>query len=1267
MNLNAQGKYVEAGPLLRNALDINRKVLGDDHPATATSYNNVAGNLKARGKYAEAAPLFQKALDINRKVLGEEHANTANSYNNVAGNLKSQGKYAEAGPLYQKALDIKLKALGEEHPDTAVGYSGVGMNLNAQGKYVEAGPLLRKALDINRKVLGDDHPATATSYNNVAFNLHAQGKFADGRPLFQKALDIRRKVLGEDHPDTATSYNNVASNLNAQGKFAEAEPLFRKALDICREILGEDHPDTAASYNSVASNLDDQGKFAEAEPLFRKALDINRKVLGEDHPDTAMCYNNAAENLNAQGKHAKAGHLHQRALDINRKFLGEDHPATAMSYNNVAMNLNAQGKYVEAGPLLQKALDINRKFLGEDHPTTATSYNNIAFHLDAQGKFAQAGPLYQKALDIRRRILGEDHPTTATSYINVAFNLNAQGKYVEAGPLLQKALDINRKFLGEDHPTTATCYNNLAFNLDAQGKFAQAGPLYQKALDINRKFLGEDHPTTAMSHNNVAMYLSAQGKYLEAGPFLQKALDIRRKFLGEDHPDTAQSYHNLAGHLGSQGKYVEAVPFVQKALDIRRKHLGEDHPTTAMSYNNVAMYLSAQGKYVEALAALDQAASVFDMARLDVGARGLERAVYSAERPSYAFLAAARGRAGRAREAWNALEADLGRGLLEEMSGRYPIPLTAAEQRARDEALARRAPVATRILALVSRPQRSPAENQELQNLIDERRRVEQELGELAAMVNRRQVATLEQLQKTLPADAAFVAWVDAADKSGAFQEHWGCVVRSQGEPHWQRLPGSSPEQKWTKDDSKLPSQFRAALAGSATAVEIEGLAQKLYAQRLAPLQAHLAGVKQLFIAPVWQMASIPIEALTDEFTVSYAASGTFLARLKGRDRLRSDGVLAIGDPEFPPEKDAPQPTALPPNGILITQVVPMGNAASARLLAGDVIVSYAGTDLKTVEDLDKVLAANANAKSVVVKVWREGQKEPAERELAGGRLGVGVAKEPAREAITARRETDRMIAKVNRGGKYHELAGTQVEITRLAGLFDPKQVTTLTRAEASEQKLDEMRKADKLKLYRYVHFATHGEANNFRSFDSALILTPPEKVPEPLANEPWLDGRLTAAEVLEYWRLDAELVTLSACESALGRHGGGDGLLGFTQAFLLAGSRSVCLSLWQVDDTATALLMDRFYRNLLGKREDGAKPMGKAVALHEAKQWLRNLTSTEALERFGNLTNGVVRSEQPLRKQMKPVPIPKDAGKDHKPYAHPHYWAAFILIGDPE
>jgi CHAT domain-containing protein len=197
-------------------------------------------------------------------------------------------------------------------------------------------------------------------------------------------------------------------------------------------------------------------------------------------------------------------------------------------------------------------------------------------------------------------------------------------------------------------------------------------------------------------------------------------------------------------------------------------------------------------------------------------------------------------------------------------------------------------------------------------------------------------------------------------------------------------------------------------------------------------------------------------------------------------------------------------------------------------------------------------------------------------------------------------------------------------------------------------------------------HLATHGKANNVSAFGRVNIKADSERLPEVRVGEPYLDGRLTAGEVLEYWKLDAELVTLSACESGLGRRGGGDGLLGFAQSFLMTGSRSVCLTLWQVDDTATVLLMDRFYRNLLGKGA-GGKALGKAAALREAKQWLRNVTAGEALKRLGTLTKGIVRGERPAREEMQAVPQPKNASTDYRPYAHPRYWAAFILIGDPE
>ena len=95
-----------------------------------------------------------------------------------------------------------------------------------------------------------------------------------------------------------------------------------------------------------------------------------------------------------------------------------------------------------------------------------------------------------------------------------------------------------------------------------------------------------------------------------------------------------------------------------------------------------------------------------------------------------------------------------------------------------------------------------------------------------------------------------------------------------------------------------------------------------------------------------------------------------------------------------------------------------------------------------------------------------------------------------------------------------------------------------------------------------------------------------------------------------------------------------------------------MCLSLWKVDDTATSLLMQRFYRNLLGMREKLNEPLPKAAALREAKAWLRNLPKEEVAV----LTRGEPRKS--LKGQAKPTPTRFD---------HPYYWAAFVLVGDPD
>ena len=92
----------------------------------------------------------------------------------------------------------------------------------------------------------------------------------------------------------------------------------------------------------------------------------------------------------------------------------------------------------------------------------------------------------------------------------------------------------------------------------------------------------------------------------------------------------------------------------------------------------------------------------------------------------------------------------------------------------------------------------------------------------------------------------------------------------------------------------------------------------------------------------------------------------------------------------------------------------------------------------------------------------------------------------------------------------------------------------------------------------------------------------------------------LQAWEIFERVRIDADLVTLSACESGLGKEMGGEGLIGLTRAFQYAGARSVLASLWKVEDKSTGELMKRFYGYLkAGKSKDEALRLAQIDLIH--------------------------------------------------------------------
>lgn len=180
-------------------------------------------------------------------------------------------------------------------------------------------------------------------------------------------------------------------------------------------------------------------------------------------------------------------------------------------------------------------------------------------------------------------------------------------------------------------------------------------------------------------------------------------------------------------------------------------------------------------------------------------------------------------------------------------------------------------------------------------------------------------------------------------------------------------------------------------------------------------------------------------------------------------------------------------------------------------------------------------------------------------------------------------------------GGHLGRLRFSHVEAESILELAGPERTFQALGFDATRDAATD----PELRRYRIVHLSTHGRIDTERPELSQLVFSRFDRRGRPRI------GPLMAHEIFEL-DLPAELVVLSACETALGQEVRGEGLVGLTQGFLSAGAAGVLVSLWQVDDRATARLMERFYRRLL----TGA---GAAEALRAAQLSLRQETGWQA------------------------------------------------------
>jgi tetratricopeptide (TPR) repeat protein len=1196
---------------------------------------------------------------------------------------------------WSDALESQVSAaLDSSAPDRALEI--VRSALDSCGGDWRANECRARGADVERErgLAEGDGAALARARENdrKAFEHFQKGEFSAAIPLLESNYATRCNLLGAGSFAAANTAEALAFFLGQAGQYENSRALLCRSVAIYRDRLGIGSPQAANALNSLGVVHTHLGQFEVAERLLRAAIDRRMAVFPVASPRVVTSWHNLANLLVDRGDFSSA-------RDVYRMCLAQEQdtadPSRANTVNALAIAEAELGNMIEAESLAREALAVMRQTYGDEHPQTALLLNTLAAILNRKGDFEDAAACWRSADRVYSR-MAVGNEESAIVLLNLAGALIAAGEFDTAREVSERALAGMRGVFREPHAKIASALCGLGASLGWCGRADESLTAYREGVQQYRATLGEEHAQTAWALTELAGALLLWARadcYDECERLLATALRIRER----DGDSNTHLTRALLGDLRlRQGRVEEALALFQSSAEQVEGRsgliVGDE-----IDRSRASAYLRQCDPFLGLVLAHLEAA----------------RRAGSEDRRQAELCAAfdAQERGGGAQ-----LIALIGRGLDASSAQGQAHESLRKRRRALSEAAARVRALQTQLNARGASGQTGTAA---LEWELGEARRHElaafRELrGAVAAVSSEPSLHAMgaRELAATLDRNELFLTY------GGTGKDTVLMVLTPDGRV-------SSHFLHWADGSSVSPGSLTNAIAGLLTEARVDPgpVARSIEREKESPartmeelsaamlpeaIRDQVAHMKRVFVAADGALAGFPIELLLLGATPSQSwidmgpsvvvtpTATALAAKRQAATQRRRDGqesghaMTLVGIGDVPRSPRAPQlPESIPTDGVLVTALSPDSPAMRIGLERGDVLLSYGGQPMQTSADLRRAIdamqvppASDPSSSSahgdVTIEVWRAAAKR--EIRAPRGRLGVQLSPLTMPDAFTvfqmigqrgrvagADVASDPVLARAKR---MPELPGTGIELNaiarqfREAGIADSS-LAMLKRTAASSEAV--RRAANRP---RYLHFATHGLiADGERVGDSALLLAASD---ERTADIP---GMLRLSDLLADWggKLQGtELVVLSACQTARGRYDVGEGFVGLTWGFLYAGAESVIASLWKVDDAATLLLMNRLYENLLGNFDEprmGFAPkttMPKAEALHEAKRWLRSQTPAQNRATLVALGADVDALTVASRGGRTPSDDPKLL-PHALDFAHPRYWAAFILIGSPD
>jgi tetratricopeptide (TPR) repeat protein len=999
-----------------------------------------------------------------------------------------------------------------------------------------------------------------------------------------------------------------AHELRQAGNLAEAAAAYEKALARAKTALGPDHADTATITNNLAFLYEELGDSARAEPLYRRALEAREQTLGKDHPATAESLNNLASLCTRAGQYDRAEPLFQRSLAIREAKLGKDHLLVAATLNNLAQLHKLRGEMTRAAPLYLRSLRIKEARLGKDDPEIALSLSNLGSFYQGMGRYRQAEAMLRRSLTIRETKLGKDHVDTGYSLNNLALLYQDMGEYARAEPLSRRTLEAWESRLGKDHLLVATALNNLALLCERTGQQARAEELYHRALRITEVRRGKGHLDLVQPLNNLAALYWHTGRLDQAADHYGRVLKILEASVLKDHPYTATTLSNLAEVLKERGDLDRAEGLLKRGLQIKEARLGKEHPSFATSLFNLAGLYLVAGKNEQA-ESLHRRALEIREAKLggdhpDVGV-------------SLNNLALVLARTRRAEEA--ARLCDRARRIARRHVSTVLPVLPEADQLAFLGQTDRQDSQIAFSVALAA-PAGAAADKLAAAWLINGKAQAHEALARSALLARERddpeqgkRIERLQEVRRRLSALAYAVA------RPGEEKAH------------------AARRERLAAQEQELARELRQAGSGAVAA----GWAELAAVRKALPAGTVLIDVARL--SPLDLAAKPPVKAAPARYVAWVTGAGSGPVRIdlgpaadidaaveRVRRALREGPALVRRKGEEEAEKALREPLEALSKRLLHPLLAQAGKAkrwlvspdGNLWLLPWEMLLLPGGK-----------YAVEEHTVSYLT----------AGRDLLAGPRGEKVV--PGVPAILADPDFDGAapagagpeaahLRAVPAGlplGRIQRLPGTAGEARAIAPALEKlagRPPTVRTGDAASKGSLRGLRHPGVLVLATHGFFLPAAAPKGTKEGTSVgnpllrcgLLLAGCNRAST--AGE--AEGVLTGLEVVGLDLRGTELVVLSACETGLGEVQTGEGVAGLRQAFQIAGAQGIVSSLWQVPDKASARLMALFFANLSGGK------MNRSEALRAAKVKLI------------------------------------EERRDDYAAAHPFFWAAFTLTGQP-